>query len=272
MDADGATGASRSARSASCTSPTGSSSTGRCCSASRSTLRVRARRARAAPARARRSTRLRGARRRRARVGGRLDDAQARRRAATRAARAPELEPPPVDAQWRLPGDLGRRYAAVSGDRNPIHMHALPPRRSASRARSRTGCGRRRAAWRRCGCRTRSRSTCGSGSRSCCPSTVTFGEADDRFAVHGHLEGTCTAVEPVMGMPIGVEVRGDADLDPRVRVAALGRRDLQPLRRRGSSDDPLVDEVLERCEALRRATRGVLRRARDRPARSARAT
>jgi MaoC like domain len=28
-------------------------------------------------------------------------------------------------AEWRLPGDLGRRYAAVSGDRNPIHMHAL---------------------------------------------------------------------------------------------------------------------------------------------------
>jgi hypothetical protein len=28
-------------------------------------------------------------------------------------------------AEWRLPGDLGRRYAAVSGDRNPIHMHPL---------------------------------------------------------------------------------------------------------------------------------------------------
>jgi acyl dehydratase len=27
-------------------------------------------------------------------------------------------------AEWRLGGDLGRRYAAVSGDRNPIHMHA----------------------------------------------------------------------------------------------------------------------------------------------------
>jgi acyl dehydratase len=32
---------------------------------------------------------------------------------------------PPVSAQWRLEGDLGRRYAAVSGDRNPIHLHAL---------------------------------------------------------------------------------------------------------------------------------------------------
>jgi hypothetical protein len=28
-------------------------------------------------------------------------------------------------AEWRLGGDLGRRYAAVSGDRNPIHMHSL---------------------------------------------------------------------------------------------------------------------------------------------------
>lgn len=32
---------------------------------------------------------------------------------------------PPISAWWRLPGDLGARYAAVSGDRNPIHMHAL---------------------------------------------------------------------------------------------------------------------------------------------------
>jgi acyl dehydratase len=33
-----------------------------------------------------------------------------------------------VAAQWRIPGDIGRRYAAVSGDRNPIHMHALSAR------------------------------------------------------------------------------------------------------------------------------------------------
>jgi acyl dehydratase len=31
-------------------------------------------------------------------------------------------------ATWKLPGDLGRRYGAVSGDRNPIHMHALSAR------------------------------------------------------------------------------------------------------------------------------------------------
>lgn len=30
-----------------------------------------------------------------------------------------------AQAEWKLGGDLGRRYAAVSGDRNPIHMHSL---------------------------------------------------------------------------------------------------------------------------------------------------
>jgi acyl dehydratase len=33
--------------------------------------------------------------------------------------------PLPARAEWRLAGDLGRRYAAVSGDRNPIHLHDL---------------------------------------------------------------------------------------------------------------------------------------------------
>jgi acyl dehydratase len=31
----------------------------------------------------------------------------------------------PASAEWKLGGDLGRRYAGVSGDRNPIHMHTL---------------------------------------------------------------------------------------------------------------------------------------------------
>ncbi len=41
--------------------------------------------------------------------------------------RGERQEPPelPVTATWRLPGDLGRRYASVSGDMNPIHMHSL---------------------------------------------------------------------------------------------------------------------------------------------------
>jgi len=30
-----------------------------------------------------------------------------------------------ASSEWKLGGDLGRRYASVSGDRNPIHMHSL---------------------------------------------------------------------------------------------------------------------------------------------------
>ncbi|HEU5043561.1 MAG TPA: MaoC/PaaZ C-terminal domain-containing protein [Nocardioidaceae bacterium] len=32
---------------------------------------------------------------------------------------------PPSGVSWRLPADLGRRYAAVSGDHNPIHLYRL---------------------------------------------------------------------------------------------------------------------------------------------------
>jgi MaoC like domain len=32
------------------------------------------------------------------------------------------------NAEWQLPADLGRRYAAVSGDRNPIHLRPLTAR------------------------------------------------------------------------------------------------------------------------------------------------
>jgi acyl dehydratase len=38
---------------------------------------------------------------------------------------AREPQNAPASAEWKLGGDLGRRYAAVSGDRNPIHMHSL---------------------------------------------------------------------------------------------------------------------------------------------------
>ena len=39
--------------------------------------------------------------------------------------RAPEAEP---SQQWRIPADLGRRYAKVSDDSNPIHLHPLTAR------------------------------------------------------------------------------------------------------------------------------------------------
>ncbi|GAA0971559.1 hypothetical protein ENKNEFLB_02563 [Nocardioides aquaticus] len=35
---------------------------------------------------------------------------------------------PPTGTVWRLPADLGRTYAAVSGDHNPIHLYPLTAR------------------------------------------------------------------------------------------------------------------------------------------------
>jgi acyl dehydratase len=54
-----------------------------------------------------------------------------RRGRRSEAASAPEVPPAkelPVTATWKLPGDLGRRYASVSGDFNPIHVHSLSAR------------------------------------------------------------------------------------------------------------------------------------------------
>ncbi|MEU9320861.1 MaoC/PaaZ C-terminal domain-containing protein [Streptomyces sp. NPDC048295] len=42
-----------------------------------------------------------------------------------------EATPPaelPAVAAWQLPGDLGRRYGAASGDRNPIHLYPFTAR------------------------------------------------------------------------------------------------------------------------------------------------
>jgi acyl dehydratase len=43
-------------------------------------------------------------------------------------ARGQERGPLPVVDEWRLAGDVGRRYGAASGDRNPIHLSPLAAR------------------------------------------------------------------------------------------------------------------------------------------------
>jgi acyl dehydratase len=42
--------------------------------------------------------------------------------------RRQQLAQPSPKAVWRVPDDIGRRYAEVSGDRNPIHLHSLTAR------------------------------------------------------------------------------------------------------------------------------------------------
>ena len=56
------------------------------------------------------------------RRGGGSGDGDGRRESADRP------DPPRAQAQWKLPGDIGRSYAGVSGDSNPIHMHSLTAR------------------------------------------------------------------------------------------------------------------------------------------------
>ena len=49
-------------------------------------------------------------------------------RCARTPARSDTFVAPVPTGQWRLAGDVGRRYAVVSGDRNPIHLSALAAR------------------------------------------------------------------------------------------------------------------------------------------------
>lgn len=47
----------------------------------------------------------------------------------SKSAAVPKAAPAsPAVVQWVIPGDTGRRYGAVSGDRNPIHLYAFTAR------------------------------------------------------------------------------------------------------------------------------------------------
>jgi acyl dehydratase len=103
--------------------------------------------------------------------------------------REPEFELPPVTAEWRLRDDLGRRYAAVSGDHNPIHLHGWAAKPFGFERAIVHGM------WTKARCLAALRLPDAFTAEVrfkqpiLLPGTVTFGEAGDRFAVHGHLEG-----------------------------------------------------------------------------------
>jgi hypothetical protein len=106
----------------------------------------------------------------------------------------PAFEDPPVTAHWRVPGDAGRRYAAVSGDRNPIHLHPLSAKAFGFPRAIAHGMWTQA----RCLAALRLPEALTADVRFkqpvLLPSTVTFGEAGERFAVHGHLEGRLGAL------------------------------------------------------------------------------
>ena len=184
--------ASRSRRSASSTSPTGSSSAARCGADERLDLRVRAENL--GRPRARHAVRLVGE----ATVDGevvwrgRQPVPAPRRRRRSSAPRETGPSRRPRARSGRVPGDIGRRYARVLRRRATRSTCTRSPRRrSASRARSRTACGRRRAAWPRSKvtCRTPTPPTCASSSRIRIPGRVAFSFSDGDFAVHDARSG-----------------------------------------------------------------------------------
>jgi acyl dehydratase len=103
--------------------------------------------------------------------------------------REPQPEDPPVTAHWELPDDLGRRYAAVSGDHNPIHLHGLAAKAFGFPRAIAHGM------WTKARCLASLRLPDAFEAEVrfrkpvLLPSRVTFGESEGRFAVHGHLEG-----------------------------------------------------------------------------------
>jgi hypothetical protein len=108
----------------------------------------------------------------------------------------PPFAEPPVTAQWRVADDLGRRYASVSGDRNPIHLHPLTAKALGFPRAIAHGM------WTKARCLASLRLPDAFAVEVqfkkpiLLPSTVSFGEQDDRFAVHGHLEGRWTSAAP----------------------------------------------------------------------------
>jgi hypothetical protein len=99
------------------------------------------------------------------------------------------FEAPPVTAHWSLRDDLGRRYAAVSGDHNPIHLHSWSAKAFGFPRAIAHGM------WTKARCLAALRlpeafeTSVKFKQPILLPSKVTFGEEHDRYAVHSHLEG-----------------------------------------------------------------------------------
>ena len=141
----------------------------------------------------------------------------------------------------RCPDDLGRRYAGVSGDHNPIHLHgwsAKPfgfPRAIAH------------GMWTKARCLSSLRlpdaftADVRFKKPVLLPSKVKFGEAEDRFAVLGHLEGVLERVgvgDHAVRQLLGLRQR------QRAGDAAREQRDARAEHDRDVGDDQLVEQAV----------------------------
>jgi acyl dehydratase len=106
----------------------------------------------------------------------------------------------PATATWKLAGDLGRRYASVSGDMNPIHMHPLTARLFGFPAAIAHGMWTKARCLAALDSRLAEAFTVNVSFRRpiLLPATVEFAEAGERFGVRdakkgtAHLEGSIT--------------------------------------------------------------------------------
>lgn len=102
--------------------------------------------------------------------------------------------------KWLLPADLGRRFAKVSGDFNPIHTSVIGARLSVFAAPSPTACGpwaarsppsNRRVAW------SAPRCSANSSCRSCCPARLRCGTYPSAARVAPSKCATVRATSPI---------------------------------------------------------------------------
>ncbi|MFE5188699.1 MaoC family dehydratase [Streptomyces sp. NPDC056628] len=106
---------------------------------------------------------------------------------------AGEPEPLPGVAEWKVPADVGRRYGAASGDRNPIHLHPLTARLFGFPRAIAHGMWTVARCLAAHGTPDAVRVRAGFRAPVLLPATVTYGAGDGRFELRGagrlHLTG-----------------------------------------------------------------------------------
>ncbi|MGW2569763.1 MaoC family dehydratase [Streptomyces sp. NPDC001537] len=105
----------------------------------------------------------------------------------------------PAVAEWRLAADVGRRYGAASGDRNPIHLHPLTARLFGFRRAIAHGMWTAARCLAAHGVPQRARVEARFRAPVLLPGTVTYAEDGERFELRGsggrvHVSGSVSGL------------------------------------------------------------------------------